>query len=582
MPLVPHGSNGDCSPNLRGSQLQSVSVLVDAGPDRPQMIGRAAPVVFSEAELLTKKCSKGPRNSVSSLAQMTMNEQPAEFTAWVPENAIYRSRSSSARTYNYSTGYQSRSKESQQSNATFQPLQLHTNHLKKSKYPPSLLFHEKQEDQIMVKSSRSKDGKVHTRIEFFSMTAPEQQQQQQSMAKKERRVHYLEPLSIADSEGKATDKNVRKSEDHHGNLVEHSSTENHHLNSRRLLSGRIKSGTQQVTEEDLQQLIIGKQLASEDDNAMYTQYVSRHNGRSRGRRRFYHIEKHDSTRSIPSKSIAQSNLCDLQIQPSSSSSALIQDSNSDVTVSSSSSTYCNNSRRIIIKDRGGILEDRQNTQECANELVVNCPTVINSSLLASPHKSCSGANESDRALSSVERHAMAYPHLRKSGHRKGIHHINSQINSHGKRGNRILFNSHTVTERFLPSSKQHGRIVNLSHAITEKSQEAEGTNTGYRVTLRGNSSNSPDNINHQVSNSSRCMLRSRQRRKVQLQRNILGNLSGSKKKVEQNSNVVLKAYKKTHQPVKVCLRGTKKKLIDLLRTNSSNSMLDDSSELYAE
>ena len=565
--------------------MQSVSVLVDTGPVRPQVIGRAAPVVFSEAELLTKKCSKGQRNSIGSLARMTVSEQPAEFTAWVPENAIYRSRSSSARTHNYSTGYQSRSKDTQQSNATFQPLQLHTNHLKKSKYPPSLLFHEKQEDQIMVKSSRSKDGKVHTRIEFFSMTAPEQQQQ--SVAKKERRVHYLEPLSTADSEGKVTDKNARKHEDHHGNLVEHSSTENHHLNSGRLLSGRIKSGTQQVTEEDLQQLTIGKQLASEDDNAMYAQYVSRHNGRKRGRRRFYHVEKHSSTRSIPSKSIAQSNLCDLQIQPSSSSSALIQyhqDNNSDVTVSSSSSTHCCNNSRRILMDRGGILEDRQNAQECANELVVNCPTVINSSLLASPHKSHRGANESDRALSSVERHTVAYPHLRRSGHRKGIH-LNSQINS--QRGYQILFNSHTVTGRFLSSSKQHGRIVNLSHAITEKSREAEGTNTGYRVTLRGNSSNSPDtNIHHQVSDSSRCMLRSRQRRKVQLQRNILGNLSSSsKKKVEQNSNVVLRAYKKTHQPVKVCLRGTKKKLIDLLRTNSSNSVLDDSSELpelYAE
>ena len=557
--------------------MQSVSVLVDTGPVRPQVIGRAAPVVFSEAELLTKKCSKGQRNSIGSLARMTMSEQPAEFTAWVPENAIYRSRSSSARTQNYSTGYQSRSKDTQQSNATFQPLQLHTNHLKKSKYPPSLLFHEKQEDQIMVKSSRSKDGKVHTRIEFFSMTVPEQQQQ--SVAKKERRVRYLEPLSTADSEGKATDKNARKHEDHRGNLVEHSSTENHHLNSGRLLSGRIKSGTQQVTEEDLQQLTIGKQLASQDDNAMYTQYVSRHNGRKRGRRRFYHVEKHSSTRSIPSKSIAQSNLCDLQIQPSSSSSALIQyhqDNSSDVTVSSSSSTHCCNNLRRILKDRGGILEDRQNAQECANELVVNCPTVINSSLLASPHKSCSGANESDRALSSVERHTVAYPNLRRSGHRKGIH-LNSQINS--QRDYQILFNSHTVTGRFLSSSKQHGRIVNLSHAITE------GTNTGYRVTLRGNNSSSLDNVYHQVSDSSRCMLRSRQRRKVQLQRNILGNLSGSKKKVEQNSNVVLRAYKKTHQPVKVCLRGTKKKLIDLLRTNSSNSVLDDSSELpelYAE
>ena len=141
-------------------------------------------------------------------------------------------------------------------------------------------------------------------------------------------------------------------------------------------------------------------------------------------------------------------------------------------------------------------------------------------------------------------------------HRKGIH-----LNPHDKRGYQILFNSHTVTGRFLSSSKQHGRIVNLSHAITEKSREAEGTNTGYRVNIivvRGNSSNSPDtNIHHQVSDSSRCMLRSRQRRKVQLQRNIL---SGSKKKVEQNLNVVLRAYKKTHQPVKVCLRGNKEKV----------------------
>ncbi len=555
------------------------------------MIGRTVPVVFSEAELLTKKYSnKGPRDSIGSLAQMTRSEQQAEFTAWVPENAIYQSRSSSAKTYiNHSTpGYQSRTatKDTQQSNATFQPLQLHTNHLKKSKYPPSLLFHEKQEDQIMVKSSRSKDGKVHTRIEFFSMTAPEQQRQ--SVAKKERRVRYLEPLTMVDSERKVSDKNSRRGEDHlrDGDPMEYSEAENPHQkqsHSGRLLSGRINSGRQQITEEDLRQLTIGKQLASEDDNAMYSQYVSRRNGRNRGRRRFYHIEKHDSTRSIPSKSIAQSNLCDLQIQPSLSSSALIQyqDNSSDVTVSSSSSTHHNSQR--IIRDSEGILEDRHqlNTQECANEFVVNCPTVVNRSLLASPHKPRSGANESDRAISSVDRHTMTYPHLRKSGHRKGIH-LNSQVNSHSKMA---IFNSHTVTERFLPSSKHHGRIVNLSHAVTEKSREQEPTNTGYRVTLSGSSSNSPNNIHHQVGNSSRCMLRSRQRRKVQLQRNILGNLSSSSKKMEQNSNAVLRAYKKAHQPVKVCLRGTKKKLIDLLRTNSSNSVLDDSSELpelYAE
>ena len=578
VPLVTHSNNGDYGPNLRGSQLQSVPVLVDSGPDRPQVIGKAAPVC-SEAELLTKKWSKGSHDSIGSLSQMTMSEQPAEFTAWVPENAIYQSRSSSAKMYN-SMGYQSSSKDTQ-SNATFQPLQLHTSHLKKSKYPPSLLFHEKQEDQIMVKSSRSKDGKVHTRIEFFSMTAPEQQQP--SVAKKERRVRYLEPLST-DSEGKAilSDKNARKDEDHHNDFVD-CSVENHNQKqsySGRLLSGRIKSGTQQVTEEDLQHLAIGKQLTSDDDNTMYAQYISRHNGRNRGRRRFYHIEKHDSTRSIPSKSIAKSNLCDLQIQPSVSSSALIQyqDNSSDVTASSSSSTHYH---PRWIRDREGILEDsRNNTQECINELVVNCPTVVNSSLLASPHKSRSGANESERALSSVERHTVTYPRLRKSGHKRIIH-CNSQINSHSKVANQILLNSHT--ERFLPSSKQHGRIIKLSHAITEKGREPEGSNTGYRVTLSGSSSNSPD-IHHWVNDSRRCMLRSHQRRKVQLQKNILGNLSGSKK-VEQNSNVVLRAYRKAHQPVKVCLRGTKKKLIDFLRTNSSNSVLDNSSELpelYAE
>ena len=553
-----------------------MSVLVDSGPGRPQVIGKAAPVC-SEAELLTQKCSKGSHDSISSLAQMTMSEQPAEFTAWVPENAIYQSRTSSAKTYNNSTGYQSRSKDTQ-SNATFQPLQLHTSHLKKSKYPPSLLFHEKEEDQIMVKSSRSKDGRVHTRIEFFSMTAPEQQQLH--VAKKERRVRYLAPLPT-DSEGKATDKNAGKGEDHHGDLVDYSA-ESHHQKlsySGRLLSGRIKSGTQQVTEEDLQQLAIGKQLAGNDDNTMCTQYVSRRNGRNRGRtRRFYHIEKHDSTCSIPSKSIAKSNLCDLQIQSSVSSSALIQyqDNSSDGTGSSSSSMQ-NHSQRIRDRTREGILEDRQDIEECVNELVVNCPTVINSSLLASPHKSRSGANESERALSSVERHTVTYPHLRKSGHRRVVR-LNSQ-NSHSKAANQILLNSHT--ERFLPSSKQHGRIIKLSHTIAEKSRDLEGSNTGYRVTL--SSSNSPD-IPHWVNDSSRCMLRSHQRRKVQLQKNILGNLSSSKK-VEQNSSVVLRAYKKAHQPVKVCLRGTKKKLIDLLRTSSSNSVLDNSSELpelYAE
>ena len=418
----------------------------------------------------------------------------------------------------------------------------------------------------MVKSSRSKDGKVHTRIEFFSMTAPEQQQS--PAAEREKRVHYLEPLS-ADSEEKSTNKKATKGADH-CDLVDYSESRHQkhesYLRSGRLLSGRIKSGTQQVTEEDLQQLAIGKHLAS-DDNA--TQLLLNHNSKNRARRKFYHIEKQDSARSIPSKSIARSNLCDLQIQPSVSSSALIhQDNNSDITVSSLSSTHYHSQRR----DREGILEDSQTTkQECINELIVNCPTVVNSSLLASPYKSHSGTNDLGRVLSSVERHAYP-PRLRKSGYRKSIHSLNSPINSYGKAANQILLNSHT--ERFLPSSKQHGRIK-LSHALTDRK---EGSSTGYRVTLSGNNVNSAD-IHHQVNDSSRCLLRSRQRRKVQLQKNILGNLSS--KKVEHHS---LRAYKKAHQPVKVCLRGTRKKLIDLLRTNSSNSVLDSSElpELYAE
>lgn len=540
--------------------MQSMSV-VNTGIGKPQMIGKIAPVC-SEAELLTRKCSKGSHDSIGSLTQMTMSEQPAEFTAWVPENAIYQSRSSSAKT--------SRPKDAQQ-NATFQPLQLHTNHLRKSKYPPSL-FYEKQEDQIMVKNSRSKDGKVHTRIEFFSVTAPEQQQQ--SAAKTEKHVRYLEPLST-DSAGMATDKNTGNGEDHHDYSAENRHQKQPH--SGRLLSGRIKSGTQQVTEQDLQQLAIGKQLASIYDNAT-TLFASSHDhGRNRARRRFYHVEKHDSTRSIPSKSRAQSNLCDLQIQPSVSSSALIQyqDNSSDVTMSSSSSTHYHSQR---IRDKEGILEDRHNTQECVNELVVNCPTVINSSLLASPHKSHSGTNESERALRSVEQHTVAYRHLQKSGHRKD--HLKSQITSHSKVANQIFLNSHT--EKFLPSSKRHGRIK-LSHALTERSREPEGSNTGYRVTLR--SSNSPGNIYHRINDSSRCLVRSRQRRKIQLQRNVLGNLGGGKK-VDQNSNItMLRAYKKTHQPVKVCLRGTRKKLIDLFRTNSGNNVMDNASELpelYAE
>lgn len=555
------------------------------------MIGRAAPLC-SEVDLLTRKCCKGSRDSmpqIGSFAQMTTSEQPAEFTAWVPENAIYQRRSASAKMHN-STVYQSRPESAKeiQSNATFRPLQLHTSHLKRSKYPPSLLFHEKQEDQIMVKSSRSKDGKVHTRIEFFSMTAPEQQQP--SLAKKERRMRYLEPLStVGSDQEKTTDKNASgKGEDHRGDLVEYSAAENPHQKlsySGRLLSGRIKSGTQQITEENLQQLAIGKQLASDDDSAaICTQYyVSRRNGRNRGRRRFYHVEKHDSTRSIPSKSIAQSKLCDLQIQPSVSSSALIQyqDNSSDVTVSSSSSTHYHS--QGIIRDKEGIPEDTRNTQECVNELVVNCPTVINSSLLASPHKSRSGANESESTLSSVEqhRHAVTYPHLQRSRHRKGIH-LNSQTkNSHSKvAANQILLNSRT--ERFLPSA---GRIIKLSHAVTEKSQEPEGTNTGYRVTLSGSRSSNSSDIHHRIGDSSRCMQRSHQRRKVQLQRNILGSLSGSNRAEKNSKYVVLRAYKKAHQPVKVCLRGTKKKLVDLLRTNSSNSVLDNGTELpelYAE
>ena len=567
----------------------------DSGISRPQVIGRAAPMCHEEVLIPRKLYKKGSRHNTGSLSHVTTSEQPAESTAWMPENAVYHS--SSARVHSF-VGYpkSARSKDVKQG-STFQPLQLHTSHLRKSKYPPSLLFHEKQEDQIMVKSSRSKDGKFYTRIEFVSMTAPEQQQQlQTSTSKKEKHVRYLEPLFMdSEGKGKAIDVNPNRGRDYNNvNVVDtaESCGDQKQSYSGRLLSGRIKSGTQKITNEDLLQLAIGKQLDLPGDADNATNAVhGHHHCRKRGRRRYYHVDKHDNTRSIPSKSIAQSNLCDLQIQPSVSSSAIaqFQDNSSDVTVSSSGSTH-HNSHSQRRPDRDGMvtLEEGHKNQECVNEIVVNCPTVINSSLLASPHKSQGTTKDSERALScSIER--QTYPQLQKSGHAKGILHFSSRINSHGSRvANRILLNSHS--ERFhAPSSKQHGRIK-LSHSLAEKRRASDGSEssrTGYRITLSGTNTISSSGVLHQVNNDySRCLSRSRQRRKVQQQKNIFGNSSG-KKKAENNSNMMLRAYKKAHQPVKVCLRGTKKKIIDLLETNSSSasSVLDHSCELpelYAE
>ena len=315
----------------------------------------------------------------------------------------------------------------------------------------------------------------------------------------------------------------------------------------------------------LQQLAYGKKLASsDDDNA--TQFVSCHNhGRNRARRRFYHIEKHDSTRSIPSKSIAQSNLCDMQIQPSVSTSALIQcQDNKNYSVSSSSSSYT-----LPFTDRDlrtGKVLWKTDTVLILRNALMNLLSTTPQSLIAlflHHHSSLAVVQMSQKEhwvlWSSTLWCILIYEKVDTEKDFTSTLWLMLTARQQIK-----YFWTPTLRDFCLLRTSMEG----LSYSQIQRNREPEGSNTGYRVTLSGTNSNSPD-ILHRINNSNRCMIRSHQRRKIQLQKNILGNLGGSKKAADRNSNVVLRAYKKAHEPVKVCL---KKNLIDLLWTNSSNSV----------
>ena len=539
------------------------------GEGNSEILGKAVLFYSDGTDPLARGQSRSNHERIGAATQFTVGEPSVDFPTWVPENAIYQTRCSSSMMYN-SVGCLGQ--ERTQHSPSFQPLQPHTSHLRKSKYPPSLIFRDKQDDVITVRNSRNKDGKVRTKVEFLAMTAPDKQS---AVIKKQ--VRYLDPLP---TEHEGTGSNP-KEVDH--DIDDAENQQQKHSFSGRLLYGRMKSGSQRVVIEDHKELAIGKQVDSREEKD--TQLQSRYKDRNfMAKKKLYQVEKYDSTQSIPSKSMARSNLCDLQIQPTVGSSLVLlhQESSSNTTVSLNG-----NDSKL-----GGMLKDGTHSDGKTTKLtidtchyersgvILNCPTVIDSTLLATPHKSHGDTSEPGRVTSSImskQRHS--FPDLRKSAQ---IQHVT--VNSHNKlvakQLNQILLNS--STERFLPSSKHHRRIK-ISHALTGRRE----SDTGYRVTLRGSSSadvHHHHHHHHQVKDySNRCVQRSQQRRKVQLQKNILGN-SGFKR-VEQNTKpaVTRSYYKKAPQPVKVCLRGTKKRLNDFLRTNSASSIDSELPELlYAE
>ena len=547
------------------------------GMRKPQVVGRAVPV-SSERGLAARKHSIG--------VQFTVSEQQVDFGTWVPDNAVYQARCLSATMYN-SIGYlRSDGLREVAPNPLFRPLQLHTSHLRRSKYPLSTVLRDKQEDQVRVKTSRTKHGQLRTRVEFFTMSASEQQSAD-SVLTKDKQVHHL--LTTDSEREESSPKHVMYHDVGHIDGHHQQQPYSGRLLSGRLLSGRMESGSGQGTADDLLQLVIGKQLADRDN---HTQLVSRCNGKSKTKKRPYRVEKQDNTQSIPSKLTSRSNLHDLQIQPSGSSSVALlhQDAAPESTSSSSFDKQChvqsdsNSGKKLKHwRSRDGMLRKSKLTTKHSpqgqNEVVVNCPTVINRALLATPHRSHGNADEAERTIhAAVANQRHSYPSLWKNKNSDGrkTAKLNPQTNPHSRLGtqlNQILLNSHT--ERFLPpTAKQHER-GRLPHVLADRN-EIEDSSVSYRATL---------STHHQAKDSSRCMVRSHQRRKDQLQKNILGNSSG--KRAEQNSDSAVKVQKKAAQPMKVCLRGTKKKLIDLLRANSSSSTVSDNTsselpELYAE
>ena len=541
-----------------------------------QLLGKAV-LFYSDIDVLTRRNSKGYRGEgIGAATQMSVYEPVMDFATctWVPENAIYQTRRSSSTMYN-STGCLASNKSiDSQASSSFQPLHLHTNHLRKCKYPPSSLVREKQDDVVMVRNSRNKDGKVRTKVEYLTMTAPEKES---AVIKK--RVRYLDPLPI-ESEATGGSHNGKGNDYHGQDNFQIDNAEQRRLYSGRLLYGRMRSGTQRVVVEDIQRLAIGKQQDSGEDKQTHSR--SKGSGKTKTKKKFYQVEKHDSSQSIPSKSKARA--CDLQIlpSPSSSAAALQSDSKSDSNVSPSTSA------QLLARGdskKGRYVEDGQPTnftvEICDREsdnVIVNCPTVIDSTLLATPHRS---QKQGERVTSSVlSKHRHSYPSLRKSADPRrsaGLHNQSTKTSNKlaAKQLNQILLNS--STEKFLPSSNLHGRIK-FSHTHTGRKESGNST-TGYRVTLGGSSS--AEILDEQVKGSSRCMLRSRQRRRVQLQKNILGKAGA---KIADHKSM-MRSYRKAAQPVRVCLRGTQKKLIDFLRTSSASSIDNNScnlSELYAE
>ena len=576
LPMVVYSSSPEDS-DFEVSQNQAAGHMITLDPqqmnaaDGSHVLGRAV-LFYSDVDSVARKRSRGYREGFSSFMD---GEQTIEFASWIPENAIYQTRSSSAKMYN-SVGCLM-SERARQLGASFQPLHLHTSHLKRSRYPPSLVVREKQDDMIMVKNSRTKGGNVRTKVEFLTMTSPEK-----PTAVIKKHLRYLDPLTH-ETEGVGKEKIIRQ----HNSALD---AENEPLGDAgpyagRLLYGRMKSAARRVLKEDLQQLAIGKKTANGTCSQSTTK-VREKGGRRR--KKHYPVEKQDSTNSIPSKTTARSNACDLHIQPTTGSSSCLlreENSGSDNSVASS----------VLTEQRERATEGGQGTKftvevqdHDGSDVVLNCPTVINSSLLATPHRSQGDAkltNESVRRNSShtsISNQPHSYPSLQRNdnAHRHASQHHGYQhaVSSYSKLAarqlNQILLNS--CTERFLPSSRHHHAGIKLSHRLADRRESA---GTGYRVTLT-ESGNSDVPGQHQIKESSKCLLRSRQRRKAHLQKNILGN-STSCKKVDQ----LARPHRKQPLPVKVCLRGTKKELVDFLRTNSGTSLENVScelSELYAE
>ena len=584
LPLIIYNSNSSDNESEMHILSQQSAQLLRLEAQSTKVPGKAL-LFYSDIDSLGRGHSKGYREGSSvSGTQYQVCDQALDFATWVPENAIYQTRQSSATMYNSMGCLTANKLVDSQASSSFQPLHLHTSHLKKSKYPPPLIVRDKQQDDLVtVKNLRRKDGKLRTKVEYLTMTTSEKKS---GVIKK--RVRYLDPLPMDEE---VTSNRCSKDVDHHY-WDDGDNSQSGRLYSGRLLYGRMKSGTQKVTEEDLQRLAIGSANQRKRMDDKQTEVLSKSGGNVKTRKKLYHVEKQDSTQSIPSKSTARANNCDLQILPSPESSAAVlhRNSNSDTNVSSTRAQV-NGAGDIKLGDV--LLKDGSYTEDgraanfmvefCDREsenVIVNCPTVIDSTLLATPHRSNKNNGEEKVISTGANKKRHSYPNLRKSTDlRSSLYQHNHQTtNSQRKLAagqlNQVLLN--TCTDKLLPSSNLHGRNK-FSQALVEQRGSVNSA-TGYRVTLGSNSST--EIHHHQASDSNRCVLRSRQRRRAQLQKNILGN-PGRTNKLDRNSTAV---PRRGGQPVRVCLRGRKKMLTDYLRTNSSNSIDNscDLSELYAE